>query len=412
MPKEQKTVTLDELKESVNEVMTTFSAFKDANDERLAQIEEKGVADPVTVERMKKIDKSLDAFEDLNQRFTLQVAGEKARQEQMDRVETALERIGKAANKENLKGEKKEAFDAFLRKGDNNLTPEQVKVLTIADDTSGGYLAPSEYVAEIIKDIIEFSPMRSLARVRQTSQRSTMIPKRTGTFAASWVAELGTRSEATGLTYGLEEVPNHELSALVDISMLDLEDSSFNLESELNMEFAEQFAVAEGTAFISGNSVGKPEGFLENSDVSETNTGDANLITADGLIETSFALKDGYAKVATWIMRRTTLSAVRQLKDGQGSYLLIPGIANAMPNQILGSPYVEMVDMPAISAGTKPIAFGDFRRGYTIIDRIQIALLRDPFTQAATGTIRFIARKRVGGQVTLAEAIRINTVSA
>ena len=211
MPKEQKTVTLDELKGAVDEVMTTFSAFKEANDERLAQIEEKGEADPVTVERMKKIDVSLLAFEDLNQRFTLQVAGEKVRQEQMDDIQTALARIGKAADREEQKGEKKDAFDAFLRKGDNNLSPEQVKVLTIADDTSGGYLAPSEYVAEIIKGIIEFSPMRALARVRQTSQRSTMIPKRTGTFAASWVAELGSRSEATGLAYGLAEVPNHDL---------------------------------------------------------------------------------------------------------------------------------------------------------------------------------------------------------
>ena len=130
------------------------------------------------------------------------------------------------------------------------------------------------------------------------------------------------------------------------------------------------------------------------------------------MIDTFYAIKTGYVGTAVWTMARPTIAEVRQLKDGQGNYLWIPGIATAAPNTILGAPYVEMVDMPAIAGGANPIAFGDFRRGYIIIDRVKMALLRDPFTQATSGAIRFIARKRVGGQVVLAEAIRINTVSA
>ena len=265
---------------------------------------------------------------------------------------------------------------------------------------------------EIIKGITDFSPVRSIARVRTTTQRSIMHPKRTGSFSASWVAERGTRSETTGLAYGLEEIPTHEAYALVDISEQDLEDSAFNLESELNMEFAEQFGVAEGTAFVSGDAIGKPEGFLTNSDVGTTNTGHATQITADGLVDTFYAINSVYSKAAVWTMARATIGEVRQLKDGAGAYLWQPGLANSVPNTILGAPYVEMTDMPAIGAGLNAIAFGDFRRGYLIVDRVRMSMLRDPFTQATSGSIRFIARKRVGGQVVLAEAIRINVVSA
>ncbi len=127
------------------------------------------------------------------------------------------------------------------------------------------------------------------------------MPKRTGSFSAAWVSEVGTRSETTGLAYGLEEVPAHELYALVDISQQDLEDSAFNLEQELSQEFAEQFGVAEGAAFVSGNSVGKPEGLLTNASVAETVSGDASLITADGLISMFYDLKDAYARNATWV---------------------------------------------------------------------------------------------------------------
>lgn len=308
--------------------------------------------------------------------------------------------------------EKYRAFFEYLRRGHDRMQPDRVAVMTVGDDTTGGYLAPSEYVTEIIRGIIEFSPLRSIARVRETSNAAVKIPKRTGAFAAQWTKETGTRSETTGLTYGLEEIPSHELYALVDISSQDLEDSAFNIEAELNMEFSEQFGVAEGTGFVLGNGVTRPEGFLENADVGETNSGDANLITADGLIDLFHAVKTGHAVLGTWTLNRATLGEVRKLKDGNGQYLWQSGIAGSSPNTILGQPYVEMTDMPVIAANANPVAFGNFRRGYMIVDRIQIEVLRDPLTQATAGNIRFIARRRVGGQVVLAEAIRKLKIAA
>lgn len=303
-------------------------------------------------------------------------------------------------------------FLKMCRKGPESLTPDESKALTAGDDTTGGYLASPEIDRELIKGVVEFSPLRSVARVRTTSQRSIKVRKRTGTFAAQWRSETGTKTETAGLKYGVEELHAHELYALVPVSVEDLEDSDFNLEAELNMEFAEQFGVAEGAAFISGTAVGKPEGILTNAAIASVNSGNASLITADGLIDLFFTLKDAYAKNAWWVLRRATIGAVRKLKDGNGQYLWQPGLAGLAPSQILDRPYLEAVDMPDVAAGAFSIAFGDFRRGYVIVDRTSVRVLRDPFSAKKTGMIEFDATKRVGGQVVNAEAIKKLKIAA
>ena len=204
--------------------------------------------------------------------------------------------------------------------------------------------------------------------------------------------------------------------ALVDVSEQMMEDSEFNLEEELQLEFSEQFAVTEGAALVNGDGAGKPEGFLQHADVAETVSGSAGSIAdasgqANGLIDLYHGLKTAYAVNGTWLLNRATLSEVRKLKDGQNNYIWQPGLASGVPNTILGQPYVEVPDMPDVAAGAFPIAFGDLRRGYVIVDRINLSVLRDPFTQATSGNVRFIARRRVGGQVVLAEAIRKLKVS-
>lgn len=333
----------------------------------------------------------------------------------LGRIDTALRRPGTGLGEDERSWRKTEAgigFSTFLRKGEKFMSTDEVKALSVSNDTTGGYLAPSEFVREIIKGETEFSPVRTVARVRQTSNRAIQVPKRTGQFAAQWTAETGTRSETTGLTYGMEEIPTEELYALVDISQQDLEDPEFDMEAELNAEFAEQFGVAEGTAFVTGDAVGKPEGILTNSDLAETSSGDASLLTADGLIDLFHAIKSAYSRNATWMLNRTTLGAIRKLKDSQNQYLWQPGLAGLRPNTILDAPYVETPDMPDVAANANPIVFGDFRRGYLIVDRVTMSVLRDPFTQATSGNVRFIARRRVGGQVVLAEAIRKQKVAA
>jgi HK97 family phage major capsid protein len=183
------------------------------------------------------------------------------------------------------------------------------------------------------------------------------------------------------------------------------------MQSEISEESSEQFALAEGTAFVSGNGVGKPEGFLSHSGLLTTNSGTAaNIADADGqangLLSLKYAIKSAYHANSTWVMNRTTIGAARRLKDAEKNYIWQSGIALGRPNTIDGDPYVEMTDMPSEGAGLKPIVYGDFRRAYTWVDRIAMEMLRDPYTQATSGNVRFIMRKRVGGQVVLVEAIR------
>ena len=346
----------------------------------------------------------------------------------MDQLETAIRRADRTsaapAERAGYGPETKAYFD-YLRHGTRDepspgagaLSREEMKALTVGQDPTAGYLAPVEFAREIIKGEVEFSPLRTVARVRPTSRRALQLPKRTGTFGAVWTAESGTRSETEGLTYGLEEFPTHEMYALVDISEQMMEDSEFSLEEELQQEFSEQFAVTEGAAFVDGNGAGKPEGLLQGTGVAETNSGSAGSIAdasgqANGLIDLYHGLKTAYALQGTWLLNRATLGEVRKLKDGQNNHVWQPGLANGIPNTILGQPYVEVPDMPDVAAGAFPIIFGDVRRAYTIIDRINLSVLRDPFTQATSGNVRFIARRRVGGQVVLAEAIRKLKVAA
>jgi HK97 family phage major capsid protein len=297
----------------------------------------------------------------------------------------------------------------------SDYTPEQQKALSLGDDTAAGYLAPKEYVNQIIKASIPFSPIRQLATVRQTANKAIMIPRRTTPLAASWVGQGATGSEDTALKYGLEEITTHKLFAYKTIEIEMLQDSAFDLEAEFNMECSEQFGIAEGTAFVSGTSVNQPEGLLSNAAVlaSYIVSGAASSIIGDGLINQAYALKSAYAVNATWVMRRATVGAVRQLKDPvTGRYLWEPALNLGQPSTLLGYPLVEAPDMPLSTTGSNyPVLFGDFRRAYMVVDRISINVLRDPYSQADSGVVRFVATKRVGGQVILPEAVNVMKVS-
>lgn len=421
-------------KTAIEQVMTAFEEFKATNDAALAEIKKNGVADPILTDKLGKVETALVKFEDANQKATAAALEAKnlidEEKKHVDELEAKLNllSLNGSSDPEVRKEELKAKVNSWARAvvgahtiGVPNLSADQqkalkeveaeYKALSIGNDTTGGYLAPMEYVREIIKGVTEVSPARQLARVRQTASKAIMIPKRTGQFAAQWVAEQGTKSETDGLRYGMWEIPTHEMYALIDISNQNLEDSAFNMESEISFEATEQFAVAEGAAFVSGNGVGKPEGFLTAAGVGENNSGTAETIAdltgqADGLLTLKYALKTAYARNATWVLNRTTLGSVRKLKDADKNYIWMPGIALGKPNTIDGDPYVEVPDMPSEGAGTYPIAYGDFKRAYTLVDRISMEMLRDPYTQATAGNIRFIFRRRLGGQVTLTEAFR------
>ena len=402
----------EDIKNAISDLGSTFEEFKKVNDQRLEQIE-KGESTAYVDEKLAKMEAKMDSYEDINQKLTTAELNADNIKSQIEKLETIVTRPNSGFESKQV-DEYMGAFDTYCRKGLEGLDAVEKKALTVSNDSTGGYLAPPEYVRELLKTVTEISPIRSIARVRSTGARSIQVPKRDGQFSAQWVSESGTRSETTGYSVGLEEIPAHEMYALVDISEQNLEDTVFDLESEMQSEFAEQFAKAEGTAFVSGNSVGKPEGLLTNSSVGESNSGHASTLLADGLITLVHSIKSEYGRNGSFVFNRGTLSAIRKLKDTAGQYVFQAGMSlqAGVPNTILGYPYVEATDMPDVGAGTYPVLFGDFRRAYMIVDRVALAVTRDPFTQATSGNVRYIARRRVGGQVIQAEAVVKQKVSA
>lgn len=393
----------NELRDISEKMENAFEHLKETQadqEEKLSKLSE-----ACAEEKMDKIHEDLDKQEkDWNEKFA--------------DMEAKLSAPGPAVKDADLEQSdaQKQAFDIYLRKGLDSIDSELAeKALTASNDTTGGYLAPAEFVQEMIQGIVEFSPIRELANVRSTSARTTKFPTKEGSFSAVWIGESGTRSPTTGLTFGLIEVPNHELYALVDVSNQDLEDSVFNLDALLRTEFAEQFGKAEGAAFVDGNGVSKPNGIVNvsgSTEVPTTGLGSPAAILPDDIIDTVYALQEYYTSSASWLLNRTTIKQIRTLKDGNNQYFWQPsfgnGIVDGSPATIMGYGYRECVDMTAGESGSAddPIAlFGDFRRAYGISDRLSLAVVRDDLTQAASGNVRFLARRRVGGQGLLGEAM-------
>lgn len=297
------------------------------------------------------------------------------------------------------------ALEKEERKAMPKVSTQEAKALTLSDDATGGWLAYPQLMTDIIKGQLLFSPIRQYATVKTTSNRSIKQPVRKGVFSAQWVSEIGQRTETPGLKYGLEDIPNHEMYCEVLISEQDLEDSAFDLEGEINGEASEQFGIAEGTAFVKGDTNGKPEGIMTNGDIQRFPSLDANLITGDGLLDLVYGLKEYYTVNARFAMKRQTVGSVRQLKDNYGQYLWQPGLAMNAPNTVLGYPYFECPDMDGVAANNYPVLFGDFARGYIIVDRVTMVVKRLIEKYAEEGEIALMFRKRVGGQVILSEAL-------
>lgn len=401
-----------------------FEEFKSANDERLKEVENKGASDPLLSDKIAKIEADMVKSEAYNQSLVLQKAQaekQEALQKQMDEIATVLNRSGGAMGADaemKADDEYKTAFAEFCRKTD--MLEDTKKILLDRKALAAGvanqgaeYVTPAALEGTINKDIIEMSPIRALASVTQIGTSSYLIAKRTGVAAATWVGETDARTESTGYATGQDEITAHELTAEYYASNMMLEDSAFSVESEFGLEFAEQFAVAEGIAFINGTGSGsnQPAGFLT-AGLATGNSGIADNISADGVIELYYGLKTGYAQRGIFGLNRLTLSEVRKLKATDGHYLWAPGVAVGQPNTIIGAAYAEIPDMPDVGAGTTPMVFADWARGYRIVDRVGMSVMRDPYTRASTGQVKFLARKRVGGLTIRAEAMRTLTCAA
>jgi HK97 family phage major capsid protein len=328
--------------------------------------------------------------------------------DRLDKVEAKLNRPAVHTKAQDETDVETKAFASFLRGGRDRLDADEIKALRVSDDTSGGYFATPEFSNEVLKGIVEISPMRQAARIGSTSSGSVVLPKRTGRPSTRWVGEIEERTE-TGSTYGQVELPIHEAAAFVDVSMKMLEDAAINVPAEVASDLAEEFGRQEGEVFLKGNGAKKPLGILNAEGIAHTATGNASTLgtaPADLLVTHLYSLPAYYRNSGAWMMNGSTLATIRKLKDGDGRFLWQPAYAAGQPETILGRPVIEAPDMDGIGAGTIPIIFGDFARAYRIYDRVTLSLQRDDYSQADFGLVRFRARRRVGGGLVMAEAVK------
>lgn len=318
-------------------------------------------------------------------------------------LETRLNRPtgGQQQEQRNEPAPEVRAFGTYLRRGSQAMTADETRALTVANDASAGYLAPEQYGSEILRDLVEYSPIRRYAKIMQLSAPEVRLPKRLTGTNAQWVSEIEDRPEST-MTFGQVSLTAHEIATYVEISKQLLEDAAYDVEGELRTALAEDFGQKESAAFVSGNGVGKPKGILAaGTGIQEVVTGAAATLgtaPADLLIDVMSKLPTAYAQNGAWLLNRTVLASIRKLKDAQGAYLWQPSIQVGAPATLLGRPVIEAVDMDNVAAGKFPIVFGDFS-GYRIVDRVGLSILVDPFTRATNGIVRFHARRRVGGDV-------------
>lgn len=396
-----------EINAAMDEFLSAFDDFKQANDERLDEIEKRMTADVLTTSKVDRINAALDA-----QKQNLDQLMLKANRPHLAGLEGLSDPVRNS--------EHKSAFDAYVRKGDTApLLSLDTKSLSIGSDPDGGYLVPEQTETEIGRLLNDASPIRAISDVRQVSANVYKKPFTVTGPATGWVGETAARPETAGPTLAEMQFPTMELYAMPAATQSLLDDSVVNIDQWIAQEVQAAFADQESAAFVAGDGVNKPKGFLDYTNVDDsawtwgnigyTLTGADGAFAAtdasDALVDTIYALKAGYRQNAHWVMNRTTQAEVRKLKDADGNYLWQPAASVDGQATLMNFPIAESEDMPDIASDATAIAFGNFKRGYLIVDRLGVRILRDPYSSKPY--VLFYTTKRVGGGVQNFEAIKL-----
>ena len=385
----------------IEEFRSAFEAFKQANDARLAEIEQKHSADVLLSEKVERINAALDE--------------QKAA---MDRIALSQSRPMLEAPAPVLPEAGKKAWDRYMRQGDASRLIE-AKQLSAGSGPDGGYATPDGTAQHITRLLSEASPMRQIAEVRTVGSSSFKKPISRGGAAAGWAAETAARPETQTPTLDLIAFPAAELYAMPAATQSLLDDGFADIDQWLAEEVRDVFATQETTAFVAGDGLGKPKGFMAYTQVADASHvwGDIGYVATgvdgafaatdpiDALIDLIYAPKSVYRTGAHFVMNRRTVSVVRKFKDLDGNYIWQPATAAGQPSSLLGYPVTEIEDMPDIASGASAIAFGDFKRGYLIVDRAGVRVVRDPYSSKPF--VLFYTTKKVGGGVQDFNAIKV-----
>lgn len=387
------------LEQQFEEHLRVFEDFKAVNDERLREITPQKGADPLTEQKLMRIENRLD---------------------EMTRNLLRAQRPHLGQDLPQGPNEQKSAFDTYIRKGKTDgFDSLEIKGLSVGSEADGGFIVHPEMDEQLHTSLKAESPIRSIASVMTISTAVYKRPFSISGPGTGWVAETAERPATSTPQIAELSFPAMELYAMPVTTKQLLDDAIIDVESWLVQELADAFSAQETEAFISGSGSASPRGILSYpqqvsstpafGSVGTSLTGTAGGFDAkngaDSLIELVHALPARYRKNGGFLMNRMTLSAVRRLKTGDGSYLFQTSIADGFRMSLMGFPITECDEMPVISAGSNSIAFGDFRRAYLIVDRQGVQILRDPYS--AKPYILFYATKRVGGGISDFNALRL-----
>lgn len=319
------------------------------------------------------------------------------------------------------------AMQRYLRRGEQHMTAADRdamdllrKELSVDSDPDGGYLVTPAVSARIIGKIRDSNPIRQLATVETISTDSIEGLVDEDEADAAWVSERQARASTGTPKIGTWSIPVHEMYAAPKATQKLLDDASRDVEAWLTDKVAAKFARLEAAAFLSGDGVGKPRGILSyphgttRGKIEQVPTGSGSAVTADGVVNIVYKLRSAYAAGSVWMMNRATQGAVRILRDdsagaGTGQYMWQPGFGGE-PATLMGYPIHEAGSMANVGSNALVAVFGNLREAYTVVDRIGIRVLRDPYT--AKPYVELYTTKRVGGDVLNFDAVKIMKVAA
>jgi HK97 family phage major capsid protein len=403
-------IEIKDINDLIEKQGRAFEEFKKANDDRLKAVESKGYVPADTVEKVEKLNTELS------------------------QLSKEMAEIMKKSNRRNVGGgdgeltqdqeEHKQAFSEYFRKGrDNGLHDLEKKALNTGSDPDGGYLVPTEIETMIERVVTADVAMRRLATVRQIGAASYKKPVVTTGAAGGWLGETEDSTETTTPKLSELEFTPGKLYAYPWATNDMLDDGVIDIEQWLTQEVEEIFVEKEGEAFITGTGIKKPKGILAYDKVANASyswgklgyiasgaSGAFHTDEGDALINLVHSLKRKYRNGASWLMNDLTMASVRKIKDANDAYIWRPGLEVGVSDTLLGYP-VEIDDyMPDIAADSYSIAFANFRRGYLVVDRRGVAIIRDQVTKP--GYTKLNVSKRVGGGVQNFEAIKLMKFAA
>lgn len=409
---------MEKIMQALEEQRKAFEDFKQANDERIAEIAAKGHADPLLEEKVDNANAEITKLTNL-----------------IKELEAKANRPGApdgGNEADKIKADHKEAFLGYVRKGrEENLADLQLKALNVTTDGDGGYAVPEELDRNILSLMQDMSPMRSVCNVITVGTPDYKRLVSTHGATAGWVDEDDARTETDTPSLAQVSAVMGEVYANAYATQTMLDDVFFNAEQWLISELSELFAQKEGTAFVSGSGTKQPKGFLQYTQASTDDgtrafgqvqyvatgtagafkTASASVNPNDDLITLIHKLRAGQRNGAAFMLNSATLATIRKWKEySTGGYIWQPSMQAGQPSLLNGYPVIENEDMPDIGSGTVPIAFGNWKRAYTIVDRIGIRTLRDPYTNKPY--VGFYMTKRVGGMLVDSEAVKVLKLSA